>query len=42
MAKDDLARAVDLADNSDDVNQKLKELAAFGSREDRIVAESLE
>lgn len=40
MAKDTVDLAVELADGPDDVDDKIAELSAFGSREDRIAAEA--
>jgi len=38
MARDMAQLAVDLADNPDEIDDKLAELSAFGSHEDRIAA----
>lgn len=40
MAKDIVAQAVELADSPEDVDDKIAELSAFGSKEDRLVAEA--
>ena len=40
MAKDIVETAVELSDSPEDVDDKIAELSAFGSMEDRIAAEA--